>query len=81
VPTRLGGAMIRQIVIQAEPHDDLKSMFRLSIDAILVAEGVTVGQACYLVSEILGRIGAHDAETTTVDAGSRAGSEEAEDES
>jgi hypothetical protein len=60
--------MIRQIVIQAEPHDDAKSMFRLSIDALLIAKGVTVGQACYLVSEILGRIGAADAETATFDA-------------
>jgi hypothetical protein len=56
--------MIRQIVIQAEPHDDAKSMFRLSIDALLVAKGVTVGQACYLVGEILERIGARDAEAT-----------------
>jgi hypothetical protein len=59
--------MIRQIVIQAQPHDDSKSMFRLSIDALLIAKGVTVGQACYLVGEILGRIGAPDAETATFD--------------
>ena len=59
--------MLRQIMIQAEPHDDAPSMFRLSIDALLVAKGVTVGQACYLVSEILGRIGAQDAETETFD--------------
>jgi hypothetical protein len=58
--------MLQQIMIQAEPHDDQKSMFRLSIDAILVAKGVTVGQACYLVSEILGRIGGADAETATL---------------
>ena len=64
----LGGAMIRQIVIQAEPHDDAKSMFRLSIDALLIAKGVTVGKACYLVSEILGRIGAQDGETLTFEA-------------
>jgi hypothetical protein len=57
--------MIKQIVIQAEPHDDAKSMFRLSVDALLVAKGVTVGQACYLVGEILERIGARDAETAT----------------
>jgi hypothetical protein len=55
-------------MIQAEPHDDAKFMFRLSIDAIVVAKGVTVGQACYLVSEILGRIGAADAETATLEA-------------
>jgi hypothetical protein len=59
--------MLRQIVIQAEPHDDAKSMFRLSIDALLIAKGVTVGQACYLVSEILGRIGAQHAETATLE--------------
>jgi hypothetical protein len=59
--------MLRQITIQAEPHDDATSMFRLSIDALLIAKGVTVGQACYLVSEILGRIGAQDAETVTFD--------------
>jgi hypothetical protein len=50
--------MLRQIMIQAEPHDDQQSMFRLSIDALVIAKGVTVGQACFLVSEILGRIGA-----------------------
>jgi len=74
--------MIRQIVIQAEMDDDLESMFRLSIDAILVAKGVTVGQACYLVSEILGRMGAQEGATAMVDANSRAGTNVgAEDES
>ncbi len=62
--------MLRQIVIQAEPYDDPKPMFRLSIDALLIAKGVTVGQACYLVSEILGRIGSGDAETATLAADS-----------
>jgi hypothetical protein len=62
--------MLRQITIQAEPHDSAKSMFRLSIDAIVIAKGVTVGQACYLVGEILGRIGAADAEMATLDADS-----------
>jgi hypothetical protein len=61
-------------MIQAEPHDEHPSMFRLSIDALLIAKGVTVGQACFLVSEILGRIGAPaDGETGTFDADSRAG--------
>jgi hypothetical protein len=32
-------------------------MFRLSIDANLIAKGVTVSQAYYLVGEVLGRIG------------------------
>jgi hypothetical protein len=61
-------AMLRQIMIQAEPCEDAESMFRLSIDATLIAKGVTVGQACYLVSEILGRMGAQDAETMSFDA-------------
>ncbi len=61
--------MIQQIVIEAEPHGDSKSMFRLSIDAILIAKGVTVGQACYLVGEVLRRIGfPEDAETAPFDA-------------
>jgi hypothetical protein len=59
-------AMLRQIMIQAEPCEDAESMFRLSIDATLIAKGVTVGQACYLVSEILGRMGAQDAETMSL---------------
>ena len=46
--------MIRQIVIEAEPPDDAQSMFRLSIDANLIAKGVTVAQAYYLVGEVLG---------------------------
>jgi hypothetical protein len=49
--------MIRQIVIEAEPPGDAQSMFRLSIDANLIAKGVTVSQAYYLVGEVLGRIG------------------------
>jgi hypothetical protein len=49
--------MIRQIVIEAEPPGDTQSMFRLSIDANLIAKGVTVSQAYYLVGEVLGRIG------------------------
>ena len=52
--------MIRQITIQAEPHDDDKSVFRLSIDATLIAKGVSVGQACYLVGEVLQRMGDPD---------------------
>jgi hypothetical protein len=42
--------MIRQITIQAEPHDDDK----------LIAKGVSVGQACYLVGEVLQRMGDPD---------------------
>jgi hypothetical protein len=49
--------MIRQIVIEAEPTDDAQSMFSLTINANLIAKGVTAGQAYYLVGEILRRIG------------------------
>ena len=49
--------MIRQIVIEAEPPDDAQSMFRLTINANLIAKGVTAEQAYYLVGEILRRIG------------------------
>jgi hypothetical protein len=50
-------AMVQQIVIEAEPPGGAQSTFRLSIDATLIAKGVTVGQACYLVREVLGRLG------------------------
>jgi len=61
--------MIREIVIEAEPADDAQSMFRLSIDANLIAKGVTAGEAYFLVGEVLRRIGfpVH-AETATFDA-------------
>ena len=49
--------MIRQIVIAAELPDDAQSMFRLSINANLIAKGVTAAQAYYLVGEVLTRIG------------------------
>jgi hypothetical protein len=61
--------MIRQIVIEAEPPDDARSMFRLSIDATLIARGVTAAEAYFLVGEVLRRIGFRDhAETATFDA-------------
>ena len=60
--------MIRQIVIEAELPDDAQSMFRLSINANLIANGVTA-QAHYLVGEVLGRIGSPErAETVMSDA-------------
>jgi hypothetical protein len=60
--------MIRQIVIETEPPDDSQSMFRLSIDANLIAKGVTAAQAHFLVGEILGRIALpKHAETATFD--------------
>jgi len=61
--------MIRQIVIEAELPDDAQSMFRLSINANLIAKGVTAEQAYYLVGEILWRIGPPErAETVMFDA-------------
>jgi hypothetical protein len=48
--------MIRQIVIEAEPADDSQPVFRLSINANLIARGVTAAQAYFLVGEVLGRI-------------------------
>jgi hypothetical protein len=48
--------MIRQIVIEAEPPGDAQSMFRLSIDTNLIAKGLTVSQAYYLVGEVLERM-------------------------
>lgn len=48
--------MIRRIVIEAEPPDDAQSTFRVSIDANLIAKGVTVAQAYYLVGEVLGQL-------------------------
>jgi hypothetical protein len=61
--------MIRQILIEAESPDDAQSTFRLSIDANIIATGVTVAQACYLDGEVLGRIALPEcAETVTFDA-------------
>jgi hypothetical protein len=59
--------MIRQIVIEAESTDDSRWMFRLSIDATLIAKGVTPAQAHLLVGEILGALPKH-AEMATFDA-------------
>ena len=47
--------MVQQIVIEAEPPGGAQSTFRLSIDANLIAKGVTVAQAYYLVGEVLGQ--------------------------
>jgi hypothetical protein len=49
--------MVQLIVIEAEPPGGAQSMFRLSIDANLIAKGVTIAQAYYLVCEVLGRLG------------------------
>ena len=53
--------MIRQIVNETEPPGDAQSMFRLSINANLIAKGVTAAQAYYLVGEVLRRIGPRNA--------------------
>ena len=61
--------MIRQIVIEAEPPDDAQSKFRLSINASLIARGVTAAEAYFLIGEVLWRTGfPEDAETVTFDA-------------
>jgi hypothetical protein len=61
-------AMVQQIVIEAEPPGGAQSTFRLSIDATVIAKGVTVGQAYYLVGEVLGRLGLPEhAESVTFD--------------
>jgi hypothetical protein len=49
--------MVQLIVIEPEPPGGAQSMFRLSIDANLIAKGVTMAQAYYLVGEVLGRLG------------------------
>jgi hypothetical protein len=48
--------MLRQIVIEAETPGDSRTMFRLRIDANLIAEDLTTAQAHLLVGEILERI-------------------------
>jgi hypothetical protein len=48
--------MLRQIVIEAETPSDSRTMFRLRIDANLIAEDLTTAQAHLLVGEILERI-------------------------
>ena len=48
--------MLRQIVIEAETPGNSRTMFRLRIDANLIAEDLTTAQAHLLVGEILERI-------------------------
>jgi hypothetical protein len=47
--------MLRQIVVEAETAGDSRTMFRLRIDANVIAEGLTAAQAHLLVGEILDR--------------------------
>ena len=47
--------MLREIVVEAETIGDSRTMFRLRIDANVIAEGLTAAQAHLLVGEILDR--------------------------
>jgi hypothetical protein len=47
--------MLRQIVVETETIGDSRTMFRLRIDANVIAEGLTAAQAHLLVGEILDR--------------------------
>ena len=49
-------AVVRQIVIEVETPGDSRTMFRLRMDANLIAEGLTAVQAHILVGETLDRI-------------------------
>lgn len=48
--------MVRQITIEAETPGDSLTMFRLLIDANVIAQELTAVQARLLVGEILDRI-------------------------
>jgi hypothetical protein len=48
--------MLRQIVIEAETPGDSRTMFRLRMDASLIADRLTAVQAHVLVGDILERI-------------------------
>jgi hypothetical protein len=45
--------MVRQVVIEAEAPGGSRTMFRLRIDANLIAKGLTAVKAHILVGEIL----------------------------
>ena len=48
--------MLRQIVIEAETPGNSRTMFRLRMDASIIADGLTAVQAHVLVGEILERV-------------------------
>ena len=50
------GPMVTQIAIELETPGDSRTMFRLRIDARLIADDLTAAQAHVLVGEILERI-------------------------
>ena len=58
MPTTMvaGRPMLRQIVIEAETPGDSRTMFRLRMDASIIADGLTAVQAHVLVGEILERV-------------------------
>jgi len=45
-----------KIILEPETADDIRTMFRLRIDAKLIGEGLTAVQAHVLIGEILERI-------------------------
>ena len=52
----LGGAMLREIVIEEEMPGDFQTTFRLRVDGNVIAENVTELETQFLVSEMLERI-------------------------
>jgi hypothetical protein len=52
--------MLSDIVIEAEAPGDSATTFRLRVDGSVIAEGLTAGQARFLVGEILERIAVAD---------------------
>ena len=51
-----GRGMVRQVMIEAETPGDSRTMFRLLIDATLIAEELTAVQAHILLGEILEQV-------------------------
>jgi len=56
--------MLSGIVIEAEAPGDSATTFRLRVDGSVIAEGLTAGQAHFLVGEILERIPVADGSNT-----------------
>ena len=53
---RRGSQQAVKIILEPETADDIRTMFRLRIDAELIGEGLTAVQAHVLIGEILERI-------------------------
>ena len=60
--------MVRQIVIELETPGDSRKMFRLRVDASLIANDLTAAQAHVLVGELLERIALPDTSGAAVPA-------------